>query len=327
MIKKNNKNYTFSAMAVAHGKVSTDETVIKKYIGIAAVKILAINPDRKTMNKIFGSDKDDEIEYIGTNKKAKNSKGEDIEVPQIRISFVCQTDPTLITNQGIDSKFIFSIYLSKGFMYSVKPDHTKVKVIDKYGRTAWVTEEEVKTHAIPQYSNGPANLDKDYHPMHLGEDQLVDFIKCYLGIPEVDKWNQEEQKFEMVKDPQNCECSLEHIQDYFKGDLKELKDIIGYQPDNKVKIVCGVRTTEKGQFQSVYTRKFIRLGANKYNFIDKMLTDEAEYLKDTEYDTCKLKEYVDQPSDYSKEVPVTGNTPDPFKQAAQLPEGDNDLPF
>ena len=117
---------------------------------------------------------------------------------------------------------------------------------------------------------------------------------------------------------------LDYVDDFHDGFARvELNDKANFI-DKNGKLLSEQWFGYAGNFSDGFA--WVQLN-DKYNFIDKMLADEAEYLKDTEYDTCKLKEYVDQPSDYSKEVPVTGNTPDPFKQAAQLPEGDDDLPF
>ena len=315
-------------MAVSHGKVATEETVFKQYIGIAAVNVMALNPTLEELKKLTHTSKDEEPSYIGT-AKVKDSKGEEVEVPQIRLTFYCHTDPKMPTNQGIDTIIQFPIFLGGGYQYSTKHG-LKVKVIDKYGRTAWATEEEVKAHKIPEYANGPANLDAGYHPCFIGEDQLVNFIQCYLNIPPIDKWDNEKQSFSLRENPEQCECELEHIKDYFKGDISEIKEILAYQPENRIKIICGVRTDDKGTiYQTVYTQGFARLASTNYKYIEKQLLQEAstEYGKKSRYSVGKLVEFKETPTDYSEAPKGSENetdSADPFKESAPLAGGTTD---
>lgn len=57
-------------------------------------------------------------------------------------------------------------------------------MIDKYGRATWVTPEQLKGHVIPLDKNGnPLQIDADYRPAYEGEENLTNFIKAYLNIP------------------------------------------------------------------------------------------------------------------------------------------------
>ena len=188
-----------SFMAVSKGRAATEEVVAKRLQGVAAGTIEAVNPDLKTIKELFPhSQATEEPKYVGTTT-VKNSKDMDVEVPQIRIALIFKTDPAISTNNGIEATLNIPIFLAKGYSYSHKNGITKVKVIDKYGRTGWATQEEVKTHEVPQYANGPANIDKEYHPCLIGEDELVSLIIAYLGLPRPDVWNDDTKKFEMKR--------------------------------------------------------------------------------------------------------------------------------
>ena len=313
---------TFSFMAVATGRKATEEVVAKRLQGVAAGTIEAVNPDLKTIKELFPhSQATEEPKYVGTTT-VKNSKDNDVEVPQIRLAFIFKTDPAISTNNGIEATINIPIFLSKGYSYSHKNGITKVKVIDKYGRTGWATQEEVKTHAIPEYANGPANIDKDYHPCFLGEDELVSFIVAYLGLPRPDVWDDDAKKYVMkTKEDELAEsvCVLDHLDDYFKGDISELREILSYQPDNRVKVVLGVRTNNNGnQYQAAYTKQWIKLGTSNYKNVAKDIEDEEKNARDngrepsTQYMVGPLEEVTLQATNYAAPVTSAEGDDNPF---------------
>ena len=335
-----NKDIKVLSFVVATGRSATEEVVAKRLQGVAAGTIEAINPDLKTIKELFpNSQMTEEPAYVGTNK-VKNSKEEEVEVPQIRISFVFKTDPAISTNNGIAATLNIPIYLSKGYSYSHKNGVTKVQVIDKYGRTGWATQEEIKNHAIPQYANGPANIDKEYHPCYIGEDELVSFIIAYLGLPRPDVWNDDLKKFEMKTKPEELAesvCVLDHLDDYFKGDLSELREIVAYQPDNRVKVVLGIRTDSNGNLrQAAYTKQWIKLGTTTYNGIIKAIESAEKATRDsgrepsTQYVVGPLEEVSLKATNYQAAPATDGlGDADPFPASDNpFPEaGAGDLPF
>ena len=202
--------------------------------------------------------------------------------------------------------------------YRFNKDKTKVQVIDKYGRTAWVTKEQAQNHEIPVYNNGkPANIDKDYRPAYVGEEDITNFLKLFLGIPNVEKWvkNEETGRREvvgLVDNPEDCECRLENIEDYFKGKFNEIKDAINLMPNNKIKALFGVRTTDEGkQYQDVYTRKFL---SNAVSVYDK-LSEDVQSAKDngaypnTEFVIADLQEYTVQATNFNNTNNDNGDMP------------------
>jgi hypothetical protein len=206
--------------------------------------------------------------------------------------------------------------------YRFNKDHTKIQVIDKYGRTAWVTEEEAKNHRIPQYANGPANLDADYRPVYNGEEDLTNFIKTYLSIPNVQKYV--DGKWVMVDNPADCEARLGEADKLFDGNFKEIKDIMSYQPNNKVKILFGVRTTDDGkQYQTVASREDLILHNNAgSNAITKLATRLAEMksngsFANTDFRVQELAEYDVQPTNLDQ--PASGNKGSEDSSSGDMP--------
>ena len=205
---------------------------------------------------------------------------------------------------GIEMRTKITFFVKKAFRYN--RDNTKVQVIDKYGQTAWPTIEEAKAHAIPQYENGPANLDKDYRPAYIGEEELTGFIKAYLNIPNPSFSYKDKNTGELVtKTLSNLDdalARLDSIDNYFKGDFKELDSILKLQPKNVVKACFGVRTTDENkQYQAVYTQKFLKNIITDYSKLDADIQGRkaAGSYPTTEFSIEPLHEYSVESTDFS----------------------------
>ena len=273
-------------MAIAKGKESTEATGYKRYIGVGAAFIKAVNPNKKEMEALYGREQENEPEYVGTVER----DGKDI--PNVRISFITNPDPE---KYGEGILIPHTYFLRREYRYN--SDKTKVQVIDKYGRTAWVTIEQAKNHEIPMYSNGPANLDKDYRPAFVGEEELTQFLINYLNIPNVMKYDRANNKWYLVDNPQDSECRLDEIEKYFKGDFTELRSAIALQPTNKVKILYGVRTSDDNkQYQTTYTRMTLKNSVTDYSKLDADVMEmksrsTSASVAQTEYRVDDFQEY------------------------------------
>lgn len=296
---------TFSFMAVATGRESTEGSSIKRYIGVAPVFVKAVNPTKEELEKIYNTEFENGPVYTG---EMNNSEGKSIKFA--RVDFIVTSD---INYNGVEFTTKVSMFVRNENRFN--KDKTKVQVIDKYGRTAWVTAEQMKTHAIPQYSNGPANIDADYRMAYIGEEDLTNFIKAYLNIPNVQSYVDGKWVPNNKVNAEDCECRLEKIADYFNGDFKELQQIAKFQPNNKVKVMFGVRTTDDNkQYQAAYTQMFLKNSITDYSRLDKDLQDRknAGSYPTTEFKVCDIKEYVVEPTDLSKSddfAAPTGETP------------------
>lgn len=279
-------------MAFASGNKSVDEVEIKRYIGIAPVYVLAVNPNKAELEKLYNTTIDKEPEYLGEVEVDGN------KIPNVRIDFIIKTDAPRSNNIDFTSKVSF--FIRKEYCYN--RDKSKVQVIDKYGETAWVTVEQAKNKEIPVYSNGPAKIDKDYRPCFRGEENLIKFIRTYLGIPRVYTYNREDNSWNMRSNPSESEGRLDKILDYFNGDFSELKSIIALQKENKIKVMFGVRKTDDGKmYQTVFTEEFASNNTKNYNNIDKELQNRLSNgaYSTTEFCVCDLKEYVVEATDFT----------------------------
>ena len=288
-----NKNFAF--MAFASGSESTEGGSIKRYIGVAPVFVLAVNPNKNDMEKLLNINLDEAPSYVGEADTADGKK-----VPTARITFFVKPDPAKI---GMDVAPI-SVTMFLRREARVNKDNTKVQVIDKYGRTAWPTWEEAKVKATTLTKNDgstyEANIDKDYRPAYIGEAELVDFLKCYLNIPNIMIFNSKTREWSKNPNEKDCEAMLECIENYFKGDFTELQNILKLQPKNKVKVLFGVRTTDDNkQYQAAYTQKFLKNNVNDYSKLDKEIQDRIADggLSNIEYEVCDFKEYTVESTD------------------------------
>ena len=285
---KNNSIYFAFGKAVE----SKETAPIKRYVGVAPVKIVAINPTKTELEKIYNTTLDKEPEYLGSNEKDGKS------VPFVRVDFIVATDPT---KSDIEMTTKASFFVRKQFM--INREGTKVKVIDKYARTAWVTQEEFKNHLVPTYANGPARIDNNYRMLYQGEEELITFVKNYLGIVDVDEFV--DGTWVMRKNPENYEAGFNNIENWFKGDISEIKSAINMMPNNYVKMLFGVRTTDEGrEYQDVFTRKTQIFNSRTNNKIEKALTEakNAGAYANTYFEVCDLKEYVVMPTNVATTV-------------------------
>ena len=297
---------SYVMMAFGKAQESKEAAEIKRFTGVGSVFVVGVNPNKSELEKLYERELDKDPEYV-TEKDG---------VVSARIDFIVRTDTAAKCNNGIELLTKVSMFIRKEYRFN--KDKTKVQVIDKYGRTAWVTKEQAKNHEIPVYSNGkPANIDKDYRPAYVGEEDITNFLKLFLGIPNVEKWvkNEETGRREvvgLVDNPEDCECRLENIEDYFKGKFNEIKDAINLMPNNKIKVLFGVRTTDEGkQYQAVYTRKFL---SNAVSVYDK-LSEDVQSAKDngaypnTEFVIADLQEYTVQATNFNNNNNDNGDMP------------------
>jgi hypothetical protein len=276
-------------MAIKIGKPS-EENAFKLFEGIGAFKVIAINPCMKELQEM-GRNADAEPVYIG-----KNDNGESTA----RIQVYIRTNPDAPVNNGIEftTSFIFNLTRAK----RVGTNSGKIQVIDKFGRTAWATQADIDNKTIPVYANGPANISESYRPAAVGEENLINFLIAWLNIPSVMEYNRTTSTWSMKKDTEECEVSLD-LAKIFEGNFDELKEIVKLATEFEVKGAFGVRTTDKGQYQAVYTRMFLRNASSKYDKLEQNILDakNSGAEQTTEYSTIPLHEYNVKPTEFKSQ--------------------------
>ena len=308
-------------MAISKGNASKEAQSFKRYIGVCPVFVKAVNPNKEEHEKLFNTTLEEAPVYV---QDKEDNEGNTYK--NVRISVVLQPDVKTI---GFDMPLVtMPIFVSNQKVYGATSG--KYKVVDKYGRFAWATEAEISAKEIPTYSNGKkADISNDYRIAYVGEEDLTNFIRVFLCIPSITKWDNNEKCMVPNTDvkPEECECRLdiETFEKFFKGDFSEIKDILGFQPTNKVKVCLGVRTDANGKlFQSVYTKKFISNAATNYSSLDKALQADIAYATthnkalSTEYSAKAVHEYSVTPTTFtaSEDSEVTPSSDMPFDDSS-----------
>ena len=303
-------------MAISKGNASKEAQEFKRYIGVCPVFVKAVNPNKAEHEKLFNTTLEEATVYV-QDKEDNNGNS----YKNVRISLVLQPDVEKI---GFEMPLVtMPLFITNQKQFGANSG--KYQVVDKYGRFAWATEEEISAKEIPTYSNGKkADVSNDYRIAYVGEEDLTNFIRVFLCIPSITKWDNNEKCMVPNTDvkPEECECRLdvESIEKFFKGDFSEIKEILGFQPNNKIKVCLGVRTDmNSGKlFQSVYTKKFMSNASTNYNSLDKALQEDIAYASEhgkalnTEYSAEAVHEYSVTPTTFSAPSEAAPSSDMPF---------------
>ena len=268
---------SFSFLAIGKTAESTEGGGgFKRYVGLASSYVLAVNPSKKELDELRGFESANEPEYVKDTEDGK----------EVHINFLLKTDPEV--NNGIEliTQLMFTLRGAKAY----NTDKTKVQVIDDYGNSTWMLEEDANQGKKPLSSEGKElKIDSKYHIGCVGEADLIEFIKKYLRIQDV--FDYKNGSWIKKDHPENYLCSLEHLKDFFKGDFSELKEVLKLQPNNKLKFLYGVRTNDEGkQYQVVAARPdFILSNSAGSNAIAKLETALAEAKNRGSYATTEFK--------------------------------------
>lgn len=228
------------------------------YTGVNNFDVIAVNPTKDELGKIYGRDVDYDPEYTGTTN-VSDAAGER-EVNQIRIDFYLRNEADKVNVKA-------SFYLSDTYHKSATG---KLKVINDFGNTTWLTEADVKGGNAPEnmswYNMSGVKVAKR------GEEEIIDFLKNLLNLP-IDLSKLADLSEAHAKFPKEVLASM------FKGDVSLLKQIID-SSNNKLGVLLGVKTNAEGKImQAVYTRKTLRQyvlhsnKADKFKYLSKDLND------------------------------------------------------
>lgn len=275
-----------------------------KYIGLAPVRIIAVNPTAEEAVKLGWQGS------IG--ERISTYRGKDgNEVKQANVMFLLKMD------ESIDENFVFPISFNIRNR-TLTSQSGKTKVIDQYGNTSWVTKEQGNKQEIPVSSSGkPLSITTPYRPMYDGEDKLLEFIKRYLCIPEPFRYDGNTKTFKLVGEAElaNCKAQLDRIKNYFNGDFSEIKGIVKGNEAQLVKVLFYVGTFNGYEYQKVYW-KVMRANSNYFNEIDKAIEDDK---KNNRLNDCTILAIPVQPYEADKMKPVSNAQQ--VAQAAPVPFG------
>lgn len=294
---------------------------IRKYIGVASVSVLALNPNNAKLRSYGWQIPEDaeEPKYVTVDSQGRKSA-------RLRM---------LVQIHDLDEKPVIALdFWIRPDVY-LNQEGNKCQIIDSYGRTAWATKAEVQAHKIPQYENGPAKISSDYKLAHPGEAEIVAFLMKYLNVTPLQIYDRVKQCWVPTKDPGRV--TIDNWKALCEGNIGEIAAAIALQPENRVKVILGIRNTEDNKsYQTFLSSAFIGNGAmpgrdtGEYSAARKAIDKAEDYAKDHNksypysFSSLPVKEWsvsaTEVKEETSEEVP-------PVNDPAYFQQFDDDLPM
>lgn len=322
MSNKSNEKL-FLMLNVGKKAEETEEIGFKRYIGIAPVSVVALNPTKQELETLYGHE----------------MKEPEYKVEGERNGYILEFHVRTISdwkNIGIDAIGRIRFFVSNDILKS--KDGLKVRVIDKYGETTWVTEEQYKAGQKPDTSR----VIPPYRPAHRGEQELYQFLKCWLNIgngQDSTKWDRDARKW-LPNSPdilKQCEIELDW-EKVVSGNIKEIQNLIPKCKDYLLKTCWGIRTYEGKHYQDICNTTFLKNSSNYYERFERDISNAKKngMYENTEFSTQFLHEWSVQPTEFTATInndvlntDIFGNNVNVNNTTSNVtfePEND-DLPF
>lgn len=278
---------SFSFLTIGKTKESSELSEgFKRYVGVGSSYVVAVNPTKKELEEIYGHEVANDPEYIVDTDNGKEA----------RITFIVKTDPESCNGVEMTNRVMFTLRNAPAY----NKDQSKVRVIDRFGNYIWMDSSDAK--AGKNTVNGNPMFDaSSYHIARVGEVDLVDFLRTYLCVKQGLEYVNGTWK--VKSDEEYYFFNLEFVKNYFSGDFSEIKEALSLQPNNKIKLLYGVRTSDEGkQYQAVASRAGFFLhnnaGSKAFERLEKDLVaaKESGSYANVEYKVQELQEYVVAPT-------------------------------
>lgn len=307
---------------MAFGKVKNSEEVVtsfKQYIGVAPMKVIAVNPSKDELSAIYGTEIKYEPTYLGETE-VDTPKGK-AKVAQLRVDFILKSDPEEKDTKDINLITKVSLFLTDSPRYTRNMD--KVEVINVYGESAYLDLDSIKNKTLP--SNMAWFNTTGMKVALNGEVALTEFLRSYLGISFRTFKDNSTNSWKEIDNVKEAECQLSNARSLFNN-IAELRQAINLAPNNLIKVMIGVKNVDGKSYQDVYNRLFLKYGNRSIESFNKSLAEAREYsaYPNTEFKVVKgLEVYDVEATDFTK---VEDTNTDPFA-APTSESSDSDLPF
>ncbi len=299
-------NISKSFLMVGNTQESKEAAEIKRYVGIGTSKVLAVNPTKTELEKIYGRDIQNDPEY---SIERDDQKGFCVDI-------IVETVPEMCNGIDIISHARFNLFPELAY----NKDKTKVRVVDNYGNSAWANVEDAKAGKVILSSKGePMKIDTKYRLAFSGEVDLLDFLRKFLYNQ--DTFEMPNGTWKKMADADDRIIGFENPKALLGGNIKEVKELIALQPNNRIKLLYGVKASENAETgrinyrQNVCTAYDLMLRNNAtasgINNLEKNLNSakaSGRYSK-IDYQVCELKEWDVKPTNLEKPASDTDNMP------------------
>ena len=303
----------------AKGNV-TEVSKGRNFIGLGWFKVIGVNPTNAEKAKFYGKD-----ETISGNEPEYTKQLED-GTYQTRLEIWVKSDKVAHVNSKNEPiNFISKVTIYLEDRETVKRDGTGKQIVDCFGNAKYTDNETIEKHGLPYYISKddgvtkiPYVFDTDYHVARVGEAAVLNFLVCQVGVKSV--LEQKNGKWVITQDEVKRNDSNVFLEtpwgEICKGNIKEIKEAIMLHPENVLKILCGIKTTEDGsQYPDLFNREFWRAkdkkAAEKAAKSVKDLKGIGSY-PNTEFDFAKLHEYTVEPTNFENTNEVEEATASPW---------------
>ena len=291
----------------------------QKYIGVAALQVLAVNPDMKKLNEL-GINVTEEPVYV---REYQVDEDPNKTRNYMNLRLLCCID-------DLPERPLISLYFKLYPEGRLNGDNTKAQIMDKYANSAWATKDEIKGKKLPEYAKN--KMDEDFHIAHRGEAEIMKFMHMYLSIKNYVTWDKNLNEWVKAKNPGHC--YIENWKALCNGDITEIEEGFKQRPDNLLRVVLGVRTDDNNKtYQCFIPDDYIYYGAKVIEENGKRVFKGAQKVIDNwqsgdrnqneTYEPTKVRPYNVVPTEVEKN--------DESKINEIFPESDDDdiddLPF
>lgn len=281
---------------MAFGATNTNDIALeeqaKRYTGVGTVKVIAVNPDKDELEKIYGRQIDSVPQYV-----TKNEDG----TTTARVDFIVQANKE--DNNGISFITRATYFLRDNPIFT--NDKSRLKVIDNYGNTSWVTEKQLQEQEL---HIDESTLQKPFRPAMRGEEELIKFLRAWLFIPDLYKYDMPNKAWilnpKLDGHKEKAIVFIEKPKALFTGDFKELKAPLKEFGDNRLKLLFGVRTTDDNKmYQDFLKERPMKISVRTFDFLDKAVNDAqiGGRYSNTKFEIGPLKQFVLDKTKFEKD--------------------------
>ena len=289
------KSFSFLMVGKTQESAEAGES-FKRYVGLGASKVLAVNPTKAELEKIYGRELENEPNYI---IEQNDQKG-------VCVDIIVQTVPEDCNGIEMINHARFNLYPTKW----TNKDGSKVRVIDNYGNSQWLLTEDADMHKKCLTSDGnPQKIDDKYRICFRGEADIIDFLRKFLFNK--DSFSMPNSVWTKKDDADDVLIGFENPSKLFKGDVSEIKELIALQPNNKIKLLYGVRKSEgedgKVRFRQAVCTGYDLMARNNVttsglNKLEKDLNSakNSGMYSNVDYKVQELQEWDVEPTNLEK---------------------------
>ena len=289
------KSFSFLMVGKTQESAEAGES-FKRYVGLGASKVLAVNPTKAELEKIYGRELENEPNYI---IEQNDQKG-------VCVDIIVQTVPEDCNGVEMINHARFNLYPTKW----TNKDGSKVRVIDDYGNSQWMLTEDADMHKKCLTSDGnPQKIDDKDRICFRGEADIIDFLRKFLFNK--DSFSMPNGVWTKKDDADDVLIGFENPSKLFKGDVSEIKELIALQPNNKIKLLYGVRKSEgedgKVRFRQAVCTAYDLMARNNVttsglNKLEKDLNSakNSGMYSNVDYKVQELQEWDVEPTNLEK---------------------------